>query len=360
MIVKSLKCQDFRNYHELFLSFSPGTNVIYGNNAQGKTNILEALYMCASSHSHRGSKDREMIRFEAEEAHMQMWAEKKEVPFRVDMHLKKGRSKGIAVNGSPVRKISEFLGLSNMVFFSPEDLSIIKSSPGERRRFMDLELCQLDPFYTYHLTNYNKVLIQRNRLLKDLAEKPELIDTLPVWDEQLVRYGSAIIERRESFIREIDEMIHVIHREITGGTEELSLGYDPNVSAADFEGAVRAGRRRDIGAGTTLSGPHRDDLLFQIHDVDVRHFGSQGQQRTAALSLKLSEIDLVKKKTGDAPVLLLDDVFSELDTGRQSHLLEKISGVQTVLTCTGLDDFVKDNLKIDRTFYIQDGSVSDL
>ena len=359
MIVRTLKCHDFRNYADASFTFAPGINVIYGDNAQGKTNILEALYMCSSSHSHRGSKDRDVIRFGSEESHLRMEGEKKEVPFRIDMHLKKGKAKGIAVNGMPVRKISEFLGLANMVFFSPEDLSIIKSSPGERRRFMDLELCQLDPFYTYSLANYNKALIQRNKLLKDVQEQPDLMDTLPVWDAQLVQYGKSLIERRLLFMKELEGIIRRIHGEITGGKEELAVEYLPNVKSGDFVSALQAGRHRELSAGSTLFGPHRDDLSFRINGIEVRYYGSQGQQRTAALSLKMAELDLVEEKTGDQPVLLLDDVLSELDTSRQTHLLERISHVQTILTCTGLDDFVNNNLQIEKTFFIEKGSVKE-
>ena len=360
MIIRDLKCADFRNYEYLSLDFSPGINVLYGDNAQGKTNILEAIYVCATSRSHRGTKDREMIRFDCEEGHLRMTAEKKEVPLRIDIHLKKGRGKGVAVNGMPIRKLSELFGLVNVIFFSPEDLSIVKNSPAERRRFMDMELCQLDPYYTYDLTNYNKALMQRNKLLKEMEGRPDLADTLSVWDEQLVKFGVGVIRRRKEFIEELNVILEEVHTSLTGGKEKLILQYRPNVvSEEKFLSSLRTGKIRDMGAGTTLSGPHRDDMDFSANDIDVRHFGSQGQQRTAALSLKLAEIELVKKKTGDFPVLLLDDVFSELDAGRQSHLLDHISRIQTILTCTGMDEFVKNNVRIDRKYFVENGTVTE-
>ena len=359
MNIRSLKCSDFRNYKELSLEFSPGINVFYGDNAQGKTNILESVFLCAAARSHRGTKDREMIRFGQEEAHLRMISERREIPVRVDMHLKKGRSKGIAVNGIPIRKVSELFGLVNVVFFSPEDLSIVKNSPSERRRFLDVELCQLDPIYASDLMNYNKVLIQRNRLLKDLDDHPDLRDTLPVWDEQMIRYGTGVIGRREQFVRELNEIIRGVHENLTGGREHLEVTYDPNVSADSFSAVLFAHRARDLGAGISLTGPHRDDLQCRIDGVDVRRFGSQGQQRTTALSLKLAEIELVKKRIRDYPVLLLDDVLSELDMNRQNHLLDSISDIQTILTCTGLDEFVRKNMTIDRKFRVENGTVTE-
>ena len=359
MIISRLKLSDFRNIEELSLDLSPGINVFYGDNAQGKTNILESIFVCATSRSHRGTRDREMIRFDRDEAHIQMTVEKRGVPVRIDMHLKKGRSKGVAVNAVPIRKVSELFGIVNVIFFSPEDLSIIKEAPAERRNFMDMELCQLDPVYTHDLVNYNKVVMQRNRLLKDLEERPELADTLPVWDEQMIRYGSEIILRREQFVQELNEIVHQVHDRLTGGREYMDVRYLPNTSAERFADALSSGRSRDLGAHVSLTGPHRDDMECQIDGIDVRHFGSQGQQRTAALSLKLAEIELVKQRTEDSPVLLLDDVLSELDTNRQTHLLNSISGIQTVLTCTGLDEFVRQNLTIDRKFCVKAGIVSE-
>ena len=358
MIIKNIRLQDYRNYEFLDLTLDPGTNVFYGDNAQGKTNILEAVFVGATTRSHRGTRDREIIRFEKEEAHIRIEAEKKEVPLRIDMHLKKGRSKGVAINGLPIRKVSELFGIINVIFFSPEDLSIKKNSPAERRHFMDMELCQLDPIYTYNLVSYNKIVTQRNKLLKDLDEKPELLDTLPVWDEQMVRYGSEIIARRRSFMEELSQIVENVHGNLTGGREHLSVSYHPNVQEDHFAQELSRSRARDLGARVSLAGPHRDDCDFIIDGIDARHFGSQGQQRTAALSLKLAEIELVKKRTKDNPILLLDDVLSELDSHRQTHLLSSISDIQTLVTCTGLDEFIQNSLTINRKFYVSNGTIS--
>ena len=215
-------------------------------------------------------------------------------------------------------------------------------------------------YATYDLTNYNKALMQRNKLLKEMEGHPDLADTLSVWDEQLVKFGVGVIRRRKEFIEELNGILEEVHTSLTGGKEKLILQYRPNVlSEEKVLSSLRTGQIRDMGAGPPLSGPHRDDMDFSANDIDVRHFGSQGQQRTAALSLKLAEIELVKKKTGDFPVLLLDDVFSELDAGRQSHLLDHISRIQTILTCTGMDEFVKNNVRIDRKYFVENGTVTE-
>lgn len=339
------------------MEFDSGTNILYGDNAQGKTNILEAVYVSGTTKSHKGSRDREMIRFYEEEAHIKILVEKHEVSYRIDIHLKKNKPKGIAVNGIPIKKASELFGIVNLVFFSPEDLNLIKNGPSERRRFIDMELCQLDKVYVHNLVHYNKVLNQRNQLLKNLDTRPEFLETLDIWDMQLVQYGSKLIERRESFIRELNEIIYEIHKKLSGNREELSLFYEPNTTVKEFEAAVGRSRERDRKFRTTHVGPHRDDISFFIGDVDIRRYGSQGQQRTSALSLKLAEIEIVKRVIHDSPVLLLDDVLSELDSNRQNQLLKSIEHIQTIITCTGLDEFIANRFEINRTYHIVNGAI---
>ena len=358
MIIESIELKNYRNYSELHMDFCPGTNILYGNNAQGKTNILEAVYVCCTTKSHRGSKDREMIHFHEEESHIKLNIRKNEVPYRIDMHLKKNKAKGVAINGVPIRKASELFGIVNVVFFSPEDLNLIKNGPAERRKFIDLELCQLNKLYVHSLVSYNRILMQRNKLLKELIFKPEYEETLDIWDMQLVQYGKEIIHYREIFISQLNEMISEIHYRLSGEKERLKMIYDPNVDAGRFESELRRNRPQDLRQKTTLTGPHRDDIGFYIDDIDIRRFGSQGQQRTAALSLKLAEIELVKKTVRDYPILLLDDVLSELDGDRQNHLLSAITHIQTMITCTGLEDFVNNRFQIDRLFKVVDGTVS--
>jgi len=357
MIIRSLELQNFRNYENTHIDFSEGVNIFYGDNAQGKTNILEAVYLGATARSHRAGKDKEMIRFGEEEAHIKYFVEKHGITDRVDMHLKKSRSKGIALNGTPLRRASDLFGIANVVFFSPEDLNIIKEGPSERRKFIDMELCQLDKVYMSNLTNYNKVVMQRNKLLKELEFHEDYLDTLQIWDMQMVKYGCEVIRRRQQFVKQLEEMMKRIHSSITGGKEEITVSYEPSVRAEDFERELERGRIRDLKARVSLTGPHRDDLAFLLGNIDIRTFGSQGQQRTAALSLKLSEIEIVKERIGDQPVLLLDDVLSELDSSRQEKLLDSIQHVQTFLTCTGVDEFVKNRFPVNKIFRVTQGSV---
>ena len=358
MILKSLELANFRNYEELNISFDKGTNILYGDNAQGKTNILEAIYVSATTKSHKGSKDKEIINFDKEEAHIRTYLEKENVETRVDMHLRKNKSKGIAIDGQKIKKAADLMGLLNVVFFSPEDLSIIKDGPAERRRFADMELCQLDSFYLYNLNHYNKIIGQRNKLLKDMYFQPELKETLNIWDSQLVSFGSKIIERREQFVKQLGDIIFDIHKKLSGGKEELVIAYEPNVSIEDFEKQMKYNQDKDIRLKQTTTGPHRDDFSFVVNGVDIRKYGSQGQQRTAALSLKLSEIELVKKISKDTPVLLLDDVLSELDSNRQNYLLNSIGNIQTIISCTGLDEFINNRFEINKIFKVTNGTVN--
>ena len=355
MIVRSLELSDYRNYESVKVLFDPGTNVIFGDNAQGKTNLLEAIYECAVARSHRGSKDREVIRFGKEEGHIRLLAEKAGRPVRIDLHLKKNKPKGAAIDGVPIRKVSELFGVLHVVFFSPEDLKIVKSSPQERRRFIDEELCQLDKVYTSDLINYNKALLQRNDLLKVPKEGKEFSALLDVWDEQLIRYGKVVMEARKGFIAELNELAADVHLELTGGKESLSLAYTPSVMPENMEEKLFLGRDIDIRLGSTQTGPHRDDMECLVEGIDVRRFGSQGQQRTAALALKLAEIELVRRKIHDTPILLLDDVLSELDNSRQDFLLNKVEAYQVFVTCC--EESNKEQLKNGKVFYIDNGVV---
>lgn len=356
MTIESIELKNYRNYKELHMEFNQGTNILYGDNAQGKTNILEAIYVCCTSKSHKSAKDRDIIRFDQDESHIKLQIRKNHVPCRIDMHLKKNRPKGIAINGVPIRKASELFGIANVIFFSPEDLSIIKNGPSERRRFIDLELCQLNKLYVHSLVQYNKVLLHRNKLLKELFLKPEYKETLDVWDMQLVNYGQEVIRMRREFIGQMNQIIQGIHRSLSGNREEIEIAYEPCAGEDELAVVLARNRAQDVRQKNTLSGPHRDDVSFIVNGIDIRKYGSQGQQRTAALSLKLSELELVRKISRDEPILLLDDVLSELDSSRQNHLLLAIQNIQTLITCTGLDEFVNNRFHIDKVFRVIDGT----
>lgn len=357
MYIESIQLNNYRNYAQEKINFSPGVNIFYGDNAQGKTNLLEAVYLCATARSHRGSKDKEIIKFEEEESHIRLHFVKKQLPHRLDVHLKNKKSKGIAMDGIPIRKSSELLGFLHVVFFSPEDLSIIKNGPSYRRKFIDMELGQLDASYVKMLIAYNKLLNERNNLLKQISYHPSLRETLEAWDQQIMEYGKAIIEKRERFVKLMETIMREIHEKLTGSREKIEIIYEKNVSREEYQEKLKNSLERDIRTGTTNIGPHRDDLGFFVDHKDLRKFGSQGQQRTAALSLKLSEIRLIEKISGEKPILLLDDVLSELDHHRQEYLLDSISKIQTMITCTGLDDFVSSRIYLDKIFLVEGGRI---
>lgn len=357
MIIKSIELENFRNYESLNISFDEHTTILFGDNAQGKTNILEAAYLSGTTKSHKGSRDKEIIKFNENESHIKTIVSKNDRDYQIDIHLKKNKSKGIAINRVPIKKAADLFGLINIIFFSPEDLNIIKNGPSERRKFMDAELCQIDKIYLSDLTNYNKALNQRNALLKEMIYKPDLKETLPVWDEQLITYGKKIITRRQQFINDINIIVKDIHSGITSGKETINVSYEPNIEDIFFLDELVKNKEKDMRFCQTSVGPHRDDIKITVDGIDIRKFGSQGQQRTCALSLKLSEIKLVENTINDKPILLLDDVLSELDKNRQSDLLDNLLDTQTIITCTGLDEFVKKRFMLNTVYKVTDGYI---
>ena len=358
MYITEVSLQNFRNLAQLKIEPSEGINVIYGSNAQGKTNFLESLYFCAMGRSLRGKSDQQLIRFEEEESHIRMLVQRKQRYDRIDVHLKKDEKKGIAVNGLPVRKLGDLFGTLYAVIFSPEDLSLVKDGPGERRRFLDMELCQLSKVYYYDLQQYYRILKQRNNLLKEIQKKPQLQETLFVWDDQLAEYGERIIAARKRFLIRLDEIAAEKLSQLTGGRDHLQTIYKPNCEEGMLAEKLRKNIDRDIYFGSTQSGPHKDDILFSIDGREVKVYGSQGQQRTTALAARLAEIDLIREETGEEPVLLLDDVFSELDENRQKFLLQSIEGLQAFVTCTGIEDSVKKYISKDNLFYVDNGVIT--
>lgn len=365
MIIRSVELSDFRNYETLSLNFDRGTNILYGDNAQGKTNILEAVFLSCTTKSHKGAKDREMIRFGKNEAHIRTCVEKDGPEMRVDMHLRASRAKGVAVDGVRMKKASDFLDRlsARLIFFSPEDLDVIKGAPSGRRRFMDMELCQADRGYMESLLRYQKALSERAAFLKEM--RPGSDETLlDIYDGVLVENGRNIIAGRKRFAEEITEIAKRTHRALTAEKETLLLSYEASCGQEDLEDVLKRFRKKDILTRQTNIGPHRDDLKLLIKREnetearDVRRYGSQGQQRTAALTLKLSEIELVRAQNVSRPVLLLDDVLSELDEERQNRLLSAIGDTQTIITCTGLDEFVDGRLTINKILKVANGTVT--
>lgn len=368
MYIKELQLKNYRNYEALQLFFDPNINVIIGENAQGKTNLLESIYLLGFTKSYRTSNDRELIRWNEEFAKVTAKLKKdnaKAIPLELIYHSQGKKAK---INHLEQKRLSEYIGTMNIVMFAPEDLSLVKGSPQVRRRFIDMELGQIEPMYLYHLAQYQKVLKQRNHLLKQLQHDPTDKTFLHVLTDQLTQHAIVILKKRFHFLNLLKQWAIPIHKQISRGLEDLTIFYDSpiEVSESDSEetldnklrNAYSKNERNEIYRGTTLAGPHRDDLRFFINDKEVKLFGSQGQQRTTALSLKLAEIDLIYDQMKEYPILLLDDVLSELDDFRQSHLLSAIQGkVQTFVTTTTVDGIHHETLKQAAIYEVQAGKV---
>lgn len=359
MFVKNISLKNFRNYETLDIELNPKINIFTGLNAQGKTNLLESIFITSIGKTFRCKSDKDTISFGKDFAYIKMGICNDKVTDNVEMRIDKNGKKSILINGVSIRKHSELMGISLVVSFSPDDLAILKNSPAERRRFIDVEMCQLSNVYYYNLKQYNFILKQRNTLLKTVKSDPSQKDTLFIWDSQLVDYGVKILEARASFVDNIAKIAQNIHRDITNGKEDLKVVYKPNVTKENFLQKLEKSVDRDIFTGSTSYGVHKDDINFFINDIDVRLFGSQGQQRTTALSLKLAEIELIKGIKNCEPILLLDDVLSELDKERQGYLIEKIDDIQVILTCTGVDDFIDRFKSKYKIFYVDNGEIKE-
>lgn len=342
MKIKSLELTNFRNYKNQKINLAENLNVIIGNNAQGKTNLLEAIFICAIGRSPRTTKDKDLINWSSQFAKISIDIDKKIGNKKIDIFLFHHQNKAIKIDKIGIKKIGQLMGNLNAIYFSPDELKLIKDSPDERRRFMDIDLCQFDKNYFYTLHEYNQILQQRNKLLKSQDIKV-LKDTIPIWNEQLARNGAKLILSRLNLIERLKVHAYNIHKNLTSDKEELKLTYQGYV--ADDENSLKLlllkkyeeNIDKDIKLGYTTVGPHRDDIKIEANNIDLRSFGSQGQQRTASLTLKLAELEVFNDNLGEYPILLLDDVLSELDASRQNKLLAYVKNIQTLVTCTDFD-----------------------
>ncbi|RQD72638.1 MAG: DNA replication/repair protein RecF [Tindallia sp. MSAO_Bac2] len=366
MILKKMTLKNYRNYEEVEVTFGPGLNIFIGENAQGKTNLLEALYLCASLRSFRTRKDRELIKKNEEQAYLRLMAANQDGEQKLELLLKQDQKKRIRKNGLGVTTIGDVMGTVKAVLFSPEDLKIVKDSPQERRQFIDSELIQISPLYYHSLKRYQKILKQRNQLLKNEKVAEEQLE---VWDDQLSAYGARIIQLRNQFLSDLLDLARPIHEEITEKKEYMELQYRPGINLPEgwseweldqlvshFRCEMEKSRKNDLYRRVTHQGPHRDDVHFTINDMEVRQFGSQGQKRTVVLSLKLAVLEWMKQESGEYPVLMMDDVTSELDQKRQEYLLKYLKPVQTFITTTHLDEKMKTSAN-DFIFWINDGKI---
>ncbi len=369
MYLQQLKLQHYRNYEHFMHTFENGIHIFYGQNAQGKTNVLESIYVLALAKSHRSHRDKELIGWNRSFALIQGKGSRKYGSVSMEIGLTP-QGKKAKLNGIEQKRLSDYIGALNVVMFAPEDLNLVKGSPGHRRRFMDMEIGQISPHYLYNLSQYNKILFQRNNVLKELSRhRQKGLDMLEIWNAQLIEYGVKIIKKRAHFLNKLQVWAEQIHHQITQNKETLSIQYqssiDSNLQSEDesvlldsFQKKLDRVKEQEIHRGSTLIGPHRDDLHFYINGIEVQTFGSQGQQRTCALSIKLAEIELIHQEVGEYPILLLDDVLSELDQSRQTHLLKTIENkVQTFVTTTSVEGIEEETLKNSFLYEVEEGTI---
>jgi DNA replication and repair protein RecF len=350
---------DYRNYRNITINLGRNVNVFMGDNAQGKTNVLEAMYYCGFGKSHRTNRDKELVNWDTEKAFISLSVGKERIDKRIDVNIFKDGKKAIKVNSIKINKIGELVGIFNVVMFSPEDLKIVKESPGIRRKFIDMELSQLNKKYYYSLVQYNKILNERNTVLKQRNVDLSMLD---IYDLQLSEFAEYIVKERIKYIDKLNEHGKVVHGEITSGKENIEFKYISSIKdltniKQSFLLGLEKNRNKDIEKRITSVGPHRDDFLILINDIDAKSYGSQGQQRTAVLTMKFASLRIIKELTGEYPVLLLDDVLSELDFNRKRYILTSIGQIQTVITCTGIEDLTGYLDEKAKVFKVKDGII---
>ncbi len=333
MYIEKIKLQNFRNYKQLELNLNKNINIIYGNNAQGKTNILESIFLCSFGKSFRTTKEKEMIKFNETNLIVEVFYQKKDRDGKIKIEI--GDKKQIYLNGIKIKKLSELLGNVNIVIFTPDDINILKDGPAGRRRFLDMMIGQLRPNYVYNLNMYLKTIEQRNNYLRQIREENKPEEMLEIWDEKLADYAEKIFNYRDEFIKKIMQKINKIHSEITENKETLEIEYISNCEKKEnYLKLLKERRKLDIIKGFTTKGIHRDDFMIYINEKEVGTYGSQGQNRTVVLSLKLAELNVIYDEIGEYPILLLDDFMSELDEERRKNFLNNIKNTQVILTGT--------------------------
>lgn len=345
MYLKRLTLHNLRNYSDETFTFNDGVNVFVGANAQGKTNVAESIFFACTGYSPRATRDRELIKQDENSAFILAEAESAFGAVSIEVRLSQDGDKEIFVNGAKLNKMGDLFGNINSVFFNPQELKLVQESPEDRRRFMNISLSQMSKRYFYALLRYNKILEQRNNLLKN-RDRLMVTETLPIWDESLCKESAKIFSMRNEFLDKISPYCIDAHTKLSAGLEELKITPENALSGTEEEIAslsyikLRESEEKDIKLGYTTFGPHRQDIKFTVNGIDVRKYGSQGQQRTVALSLKIGETRLFKETTGEYPILILDDVFSELDKKRQRMLIKSLEGIQTILTATHIEKAV--------------------
>ena len=354
MYIKEIYLKNFRNYEDQTIKLKEGINLFFGNNAQGKTNIIESIFLCSMGKSFRARKEKELINFEKKEAKIEINYEKKDREGNIKYLINENK-KNIFLNDVSIKKTSQILGNINIVLFSPEDINIIKDGPANRRKFLNMLICQLRPKYLYTYNLFVKTLEQKNSYLKNITREQKSDSLLDIYDEKLAESAVSINKYREEFIEKIKEKISKIHKNVTEGKENIKIKYISDCFDKEkYLEKLKENRNLDIERGYTTSGIHRDDLYFFINGKKVDTFGSQGQQRTAILTLKLAELEVIKDEIGEAPILLLDDFMSELDNERKINFLKGIENTQIIITCTEKINLGKIEIE---GFFVENGKV---
>jgi DNA replication and repair protein RecF len=359
-----LELTDYRCYEKAQLSFPAGITVISGRNAQGKTNLLESVFLCCAGKSHRGAKEEEMIRMDTRFSFVKAHFTRGDVAHDIAITLRRGGRKRILLDGAAVRRTADFVGQMQAVLFSPENIMLIKDAPARRRTYMDVALSQVYKSYLRALMDYNRALLMRNTLLKDGQQNASFLDMLDVFDEQIASCGAAVMRARRQFCMEAAPLAAEIQHRISAGQDELSIRYapcvacDPGQERDAIVESCKKQRTRDIQRRTTSMGPHRDDMELCINGMQARLYASQGQQRTAALSIKMAELFFMRTHTGNRPILLLDDVFGELDAARRAQLLTAVGDCQTIITCTNIEALPLDKTRIDAMYAVENAVVN--
>lgn len=355
MYINEISLENFRNYINQKIKLNKNINIFYGDNAQGKTNIIESIFLCAYGKSFRSKKDTDLIKFNEEMAKVNILYERKDRQGNIKVEIRE--KKTFYINDIKQAKVSDIVGKVNVVIFTPDDIDIIKDGPQRRRKFLDMLISSLRPNYIHLLNTYNKTLEQRNNYLRQIKYENKKEEMLDIWDEQLAEYSYKIYEYRKYFIEKISERIDSIHNSITkSGKESIKIKYISNSKNKEgFLENLKKSRQIDINRGFTAIGIHRDDFIIYIENKPISIFGSQGQQRTAILTLKLCELDIVKEEIGETPILLLDDFMSELDEKRRKNFLKNINDCQVIITCTDKIDIGKNG----KVFLIQSGTLTD-
>jgi len=371
VIVNNLKITDYRNFKEVNINLNSELNIFIGNNGQGKTNLLESIYLCSIGRTFRLNSENDLINFNENKSKIEISLSKNNNNIKIEIILEKNKRKQVKINGVKLEKTAEMIGVLNNVIFTPDDMKIIKDSPTERRKFINIDISQIKPKYKYLLNQYKKIVTQRNNILKNYYTNTTNKDIINIWNDYLINIGTELIYYRNEYVNNLKKYAVDIYSDLSGNKELFELNYKCNIGNIydlDKESIKNIFREKidkniehEIQNRTSLYGPHKDDLSIKINNKECKYFGSQGQQRSAILALKLAEIEIVKAEIGEYPILLLDDVLSELDNNRKGYLIKYIKGIQTVITTTDDDDLIKLTKNYNKNFYyIDEGKIGNI